>query len=144
VEVSYLLENEAEVFARRPVVFGLGGEGVYFLRAVMGFRGTSALMGGAVEEGSVLHLMEGVQAAQRIREELLEQASLVDQVEGMLLFQCGGRLRLAKGQGKLSELGEAMCFEEFPCGGFSTYGEHFGPLQLNFTVTGVVFGGPDG
>jgi hypothetical protein len=143
LEPSYLMKNCREIFSQNQLVFGHGGEGFFFLRAVMGLRGTSALMGGAVEEGLVLHLMEGVHPAKTIRRELLEQSSMVHRIEGMLLFQCGGRLLVAQERGEIAELSRALCFQEFPCAGFVTYGEYFGPLQLNHTITGVVFGAPE-
>ncbi len=143
MEIPYLLENHHKILAKNEVVFGLGGDGVFFLRSVMGLQGSSLLMGGAVEEGVVLHLMEGAQSGDSVHRQLLEQFGLVPRVEGVLLFLCGGIFRAAGERGKLPELSRSLCFEDYPSGGFVTYGEHFGALQLNNTISGVVFGSPE-
>ena len=137
---SFLSGASLEVLEHNEVVFGLGGDGVFFLRSVMGLQGSSLLMGGAVEEGVVLHLMEGVELMKTTHQQLFDQCSLISKVEGALLFLCGGEFRTARVMGKLQELSRSLLFDSFPCGGFVTYGEHFGGLQLNNTITGVFFG----
>ncbi len=140
METSELLENPQKIFSKNPIVFGHGEGDVFFLRAVMGFQGTSALMGGAVEEGLVLHVMQGRNPPEKVRKALLQEFSLCPDPEGVLLFQCGGRLLEAREMGEEEELAEAFSFRDLPCAGFLTYGEHLGPFQLNHTITGVVFG----
>ncbi len=40
----------------------------------------------------------------------------------------------------VDELAQAM--SPIPAAGFTTYGEQFGPLQVNHTLTGLIFGVP--
>jgi hypothetical protein len=67
-------------------------------------------------------------------------AALPGQPAVMLLFNCGGRLLEAELLGQVEALHEAMC--PVPSVGFTTYGEQFGPMLLNLTLTGLVLGWP--
>jgi hypothetical protein len=117
------------------------GEGVA-LRAVIGIRGEALLVGGAVEDGMVLR-------AARPRAPLLEATraglaaarSDAGAASGALLFDCVGRRMLAARDGLLDALRETVSV--LPVAGFHTFGEQYGPLQVNFTMTGAVFGGGD-
>ena len=60
----------------------------------------------------------------------------------LLLFSCGGRLLQARAQGVTEPFCRAMC--QIPTAGFTTYGEQYGPMQVNHTLTGAVIGWPDG
>ena len=64
-------------------------------------------------------------------------ASLALPAAGMLLFNCGGRLLEAHAADSHKALWKAM--SPIPVGGFSTYGEHFGPINVNHTLTGIAF-----
>ena len=107
--------------------------------AVMRVEGESLLMGGAVEEGVVLRLMAGEDLVGETRAGLARQMQSLGQTpSAMLLFNCGGRLLLSEAEGSVDALHEAM--SPIPAAGFCTYGEQFGPLQVNQTLTGLRLG----
>jgi hypothetical protein len=83
--------------------------------------------------------MRGGDLVESTREALQLQISCVPKALGMMLFNCGGRLLEAQGKGVAMELGRALT--PIPAAGFTTYGEQFGSMQVNHTLTGVVFGG---
>ena len=60
----------------------------------------------------------------------------------MLAFSCGGRFFEARDRGVLQELDAAI--QPLACVGFTTYGEQFGPMQVNHTLTALMLGRPHG
>jgi len=135
----------AERFAERPdlllgqaVQFGVRTGDTRFVRGVMTARGDALVLAGAVEEGEILEVMEATDLVESTREGL---AGVLDTlgapVAALLLFSCGGRFHAAERAGELEPLAQAMAVA--PVAGMSTYGEHFGSLLLNYTLTGVAF-----
>jgi hypothetical protein len=57
-----------------------------------------------------------------------------------LHFNCVGRL-IQLPDGSLSELHQSSAV--VPMAGFSTLGEQYGPLQVNYTLAGLMLGEPD-
>lgn len=134
------LESDPSLaFAGAPLVFGFhGGEGLMYNRSVMSVQGSSLLMGGAIEAGTVLSVMSQGDIVDHARRSLTDIIAKVPRPQGQLLFDCGGRLLGASATGQLKELGRV--YNQIPTAGFTTYGEFFGPLLVNHTLTGVVFG----
>lgn len=124
-----------------PVVFGIRAADDIFLRSVMNLRGDALLMGGAVEEGTVLWPMSPGDLVSVTSAGIRDALGALDEAAGMLLFNCGGRMWEATGRGVETELSQAM--RPVPAAGFTTYGEQYGPLQVNHTLTGLAFGMPD-
>lgn len=115
--------------------YSVGGE--LFMRSVMAVEGEALIMGGAVEEGVVLRLMDGADLVSETRSGLArELEALAGEPSALLLFNCGGRLLLSQAEGSEAALHEAM--SPVPAAGFSTYGEQFGPLHINQTLTGLL------
>ncbi|TNE89375.1 MAG: hypothetical protein EP330_11510 [Deltaproteobacteria bacterium] len=122
-------------------VFGFGASQHPFLRSVMSAEPDGSLvMGGAVERGAVLTLMQGDELVERTREPLREVIREIGEASGMLLFWCGGRHLEAKDKGLVEAVHDAL--SPVTSAGFVTYGEHFGAQQINHTLTGLVFGVP--
>ncbi|MBW2255660.1 MAG: FIST C-terminal domain-containing protein [Deltaproteobacteria bacterium] len=131
------------VAAERTVTLGFGVGDRFYLRSVMTLQGDELLMGGAVEEGAVLRVMQGGDLVERTAAGVQEAlATLEGTPEGMLLFNCGGRMLEAESHGTVPELYRAMC--PLPAAGFVTYGEQFGAMQVNHTLTGLVLAQPSG
>jgi hypothetical protein len=98
-------------------------------------------MGDALDEGALLYPMVGGDLVEATREGLGAAMRSVANPEGLLLFNCGGRLWEAQATDRVAELAAAM--QPIPAAGFSTYGEQFAHVQVNNTLTGLVFGRPD-
>jgi len=136
--VAELARDPIGVLARQPGAFAFRIGDAWFLRAVMTVCDGSLLMGGAVEEGMVLRWMRRgdlVEATRRGVGRVTRSAPAA----GMLLFNCGGRLLEAEASGVRDALERAMCPPDVPAAGFTTYGEQYGPMQVNSTLTGLVF-----
>lgn len=127
------------------VVFGIRAGGELFLRSPMKADGEELLMHGPVYEGDVLRVMRGDRLVEVTAEAFAAELDTFRQQgedpAGLLLFNCGGRLQEAKRRDLVGDLAAAM--SPVPAAGFSTYGEQFGPLLVNHTVTGVLFGSGD-
>lgn len=121
--------------------FRLGDE--LYMRAVMRVEKDGLRLGGAVEEGMVLTIGcpgDLVEETRRHVAGVLER--LPGEAAGLLLFNCGGRMLEAEQHDCVPELWSAMA--QAPIGGFCTYGELYGPLQVNCTLAGIAFGEPAG
>lgn len=121
------------------VHFGIRLGMQYFIRSILTVRGHSLLMGGGVEEGTLLTVMRAGRIVERTEKGLSQAiSSIYAQPHGLLLFNCGGRLLEARSLGLEDELGRACT--PLPSSGFTTYGEQFGSLQVNHSLTGLVLG----
>ncbi len=134
----------SELIGNKPLTLGHNVGGQYFMRSATHSDGDTVYLGGSVEEGMVLRLMI---AGDLIAESEAGVRSAIDELDGppigALLFNCGGRALEAQQSGLLDQLGPAMC-QGMPAAGFTTYSEQFGPLVLNHTLTGLIFGKADG
>jgi len=129
--------------AHHGIQFGFNVGGSYFIRSVMTLQGDELLLGGAVEEGSILTVMRAGDIVDATREGVLAaQRDLGSDPGVMLAFSCGGRLMEARARGVVPEFEAASC--SLPCAGFTTYGEQFGPMQVNHTLTALLLGTPNG
>jgi hypothetical protein len=133
--------NPQKFLGPHPMVFGFYAGPEMYLRSVMTVVGENLLMGGAIESGTVFHLLEPGELVACTDRDLARAIAKVPQAQGQILFNCGGRLWEAKGNQTTAELGRALC--PIPTVGFSTYGEQFGPMQINHTLTGLILGSPD-
>ncbi len=133
------LEADPLLPSRREICFGIRVGPEYRMRSPFSaLPGGALALRGAVEEGEVLRVMRGQHLVERTRSGLESATEGLD-AQGLLLFNCGGRLLEAEAHQQLRELGEAMA--PVPSAGFSTYGEQYGPLLVNHTLTGIAFGG---
>ena len=135
---SALHADPRAVVERLAPVFGFHAAGTLHLRSVMNIDGSALLMGGAVETGTILQQMRAGDLVAQTRAGVSRALALLPQPAGMLLFNCGGRIWEATTQGRIGELAAAM--QTDIAAGFTTYGEQFGPLQVNHTLTGLVLG----
>jgi hypothetical protein len=128
---------------RHGIQFGFHVGDSYYMRSVMTLLGDSLLLGGAVEEGAILTVMRAGDIVEATRQGVLEaQRALGGQAEVMLAFSCGGRMLEARDRGVLPQLEAAT--GQLPCLGFTTYGEQFGSMQVNHTLTALMLGLPHG
>jgi len=138
---DYLNDDPVEVVANHSATFAVRVGGSWCLRSVMTVRDGALLMGGAIEEGTVLRAMFRGDLVEETRAGVEEALLKVSEPAGMIVFNCGGRMMEAQVAGTEQDLAQAIL--SIPTAGFTTYGEQFGPLQVNHTLTGLVFGSPD-
>lgn len=133
------LRAEPSVLLRRePIVFGFVAGPTTFMRSVMTVIGDDLLLGGSLEEGTVIYTMRAGDVVDETRRGIQAALRTVERPVGLLLFNCGGRMWEAASQGRVAELARAML--PIRGAGFTTYGEQFRAVHLNQTLTGLVFG----
>ena len=132
------LDEDPMLPSSGAICFGIPVADGFFLRSVFRAEGNALVMRGAVADGEVLRVMHGRDLVQDTRAGLERELAELEAPAGMLLFNCGGRLLEARACEVEQELADAMGL--LPCAGFSTYGEQFGPLLVNHTLTGVALG----
>lgn len=135
------VRRDPRVLVGQPVQFGVRVGREFFVHSVMASEGDELIMAVPVGRGLVLNvaratdLLDATRVGVRRVKELLP-----DRAHAALLFNCAGRMFEARRREIVDELWDAMS-DGVPVAGFSTYGEQFGPMLVNHTVTGVVFGG---
>ena len=118
----------------------LVGEDLY-MRGLLSVDGDDLILGGAVEEGMVLRLAEAGDLVGATRQGVTKAiARLPGRLAAALHFNCVGRLIQCR-EGDLPALHHAA--SAAPMAGFSTLGEQFGPLQVNYTLAGLLLGEAD-
>jgi len=126
-----------------PVQLGYRVGSEWFMRSVVTVEDDALRLSGVVEEGAVLTLMR---AGDLLEETERGMAGVLDRLQGeaafLLLFNCGGRLLEARARGM--EVAFAKAMQPVPGVGFTTYGEQFGAMHVNHTLSGLAFGWPDG
>lgn len=138
VPEATLASEPQRVLQARPPVFGFRAAGQLHLRSVMNVDDGALLLGGAVEAGTILQAMRPLDLVEETAAGVASAIAAVPDAAGLLLFNCGGRMWEASAQGRVEALAEAM--QVTRASGFTTYGEQFGPLQVNHTLTGLVLG----
>ena len=129
--------------SRHGLQFGFHVGDSYYMRSVMTLQGDDLLLGGAVEEGAILTVMRAGDIVQATLDGVLAaEGALGSAAAVMLAFSCGGRLLEAHTKGVVDQFQAATC--RLPCAGFTTYGEQFGPMQVNHTLTALMLGVPLG
>jgi hypothetical protein len=130
-------ELTPQVFAAHPVMLRIGGE--YFVRSIQKVNDDGSLtFFCAIDSGLVLtvaqprNLLENLQAnLSRVTEEIKEPA---------FIFGCDCILRRLE-MSQRDELDQAKeILAPYPFIGFSTYGEQYGGIHVNHTLTGLAVG----
>jgi hypothetical protein len=139
--LEQLRAEGASGIARYGLQFGFHAGSEYYLRGVMTIQGEDLVLAGAVEEGAILTVMRSGDMLVSTRQGIASAtAALGARPALMLLFNCGGRMFEAEVRGQVPALFEAL--GDTPVVGFTTYGEQFGPMLLNLTLTGLLLGWP--
>ena len=121
---------------RRQLGFLVGS--ALYMRALLDVEGDDLVLGGAVETGMVLRVCEATDLLQATREGLADALrSLGCEPVSSLQFACVGRVIQCPADDRdalfvASSVGRTV--------GFLTLGEQQGPLKVNYTLAGVLFG----
>lgn len=133
-----LNELSPVVFAAHPVMLRIGGE--YYVRSIQKVNPDGSLtFFCAIEIGLVLTLATSRSLPDRLESQL---AGLARELPGLqLILGCDcilRRLELRQRQ-EFARIAEVLAPHPFV--GFSTYGEQFGGIHVNQTLTGLAIGG---
>ncbi len=121
----------------QPLAVQLDGE--HYIRSIMRAEGDALRFACAIEEGVVLTLMSPGDLVGVTRKALDDARRAVGgTLAAVLAFNCLGRLFEARHHGLVDDL--ESVFAGLPVAGFHTYGEQFGTLHVNNTLTGFVVG----
>lgn len=127
------------VFATRPVLVRAGGR--YHVRAIQNIGADQSLVFfSAIAEGMVLTLSDNGDLAEHLSQEL-DRFTRLRRPEIILGFDCIFRRIDAEGRQKGAEVSRIL--SQHRVIGFSTYGEQYGALHVNQTLTGVAFYPPE-
>jgi hypothetical protein len=128
-------------FANFPLMLKIGGN--YYIRSIQ-----SANLDGsltffcAIENGLVLTLGRPDDLSGQFADQLTAFSNEIEDIKLILGFDCILRkleLFTSGGDKKIKAI-----LSSYPFTGFSTYGEQFGGVHINQTLTGVIIGGPSG
>jgi hypothetical protein len=135
------VRSDPRILVGRPVQFGVRVGREFFVHSVMASEGDELIMAVPVVRGLVLSVARATDILEATRAGVRRVKDLVPGgAHAALLFNCAGRMFEARRREIVGDLWEAMS-DGVPVAGFSTYGEQFGPMLVNHTLTGVVFGG---
>jgi len=132
------LDRDPHLPLASPLHFGFRACGQLHVRAVLRAQGKGLALAGSVSEGLVVRAVRGGDLLGATRDGLARACAELADPEAVLLFSCSGRAIQARSLDQLHALGQAMTGT--PAAGFSCIGEHFGALNVNYTLTGVAFG----
>ena len=127
------------VFAGHPLVVRVGGR--YFVRSIQRVGDCDDLyFFSAIDEGVVLTIAKPDDMAQALDRSLADVvgAGALDTV-----FACDCILRRIEAQQKQSSRRVAEVLHRHRVVGFSTYGEQFGAMHVNLTMTGIAIFRPE-
>lgn len=127
-------------FAAHPLVVRVGGR--YHVRSIQRVEnGTDLVFFSAIDEGVVLTLATPRDIARSLEDNLagLAAAGPVDSI-----LACDCILRRIEAQQKQQTRAVSEVLARHNVTGFSTYGEQFGAMHVNLTMTGVAIYAPEG
>ncbi|MFP4167933.1 MAG: FIST N-terminal domain-containing protein [Desulfonatronovibrionaceae bacterium] len=133
-------ELSPEVFARHPLMLRIGGE--YFVRSIRRANNDSSLsFYCAITNGLVLTLARGENLLHNLEKQL--HRLTLEAGAPQLVLGCDCILRRLEVEVK----DEASQFKEilakYPFAGLNTYGEQYGGIHVNQTLTGLFLGGKE-
>ena len=98
----------------------------------------------AIDEGLVFRVAHGVDLVDNLKQSAQELESRIGPIQAVCAFDCILRNLEILQHGQKDRVEQV--FRKYDFFGFSTYGEQFGPVHVNQTLTGVAFGyrGHDG
>lgn len=125
-------------FATWPVVVMI--DGTDYVRSIQHANPDGSLtFYCAIDEGVVLRVAHGEGLLEKLEATFTDLEDELGKLEGMLVCDCILRnLEIAR-KGQKVAVGEI--FRRYNAVGFSTYGEQFGGVHINQTLTGIAIGG---
>lgn len=134
-EILGLSRQELSVPAVSSAPFGVRVRDHWYIRSVYQVDDETLVFACAVENGTVLTLMEPGDIIGRLRSHIERLSARA--LSGVVLFNCLGRYLELEQTGQLPAAAAAT--EGLPVAGMNTYGEQYMGLHLNHTLTGIAF-----
>lgn len=126
-------------FAAHPLVVRAGGR--YHVRSIQRVEnGTDLVFFSAIDEGVVLTLAKPRDIARSLQENLAQLAA-AGPLDSILACDCILRRIEAQQKQQMRDVSEVLARHNVT--GFSTYGEQFGAMHVNLTMTGVAIYAPE-
>ncbi len=130
---------DAMVFSKYPLMLNVGGE--FYVRSIQKVNADKSLtFYCAIDVGLVLTLATKENILNSIQENFDNIKKDINELEGCLLFECILRQLEISDMPEVDKKKIFSIYAENKSIGFHTYGEQFGPLHINQTLTGVAFG----
>ncbi|SHE46710.1 FIST N-terminal domain-containing protein [Vibrio gazogenes] len=124
-------------FAAWPVVVMI--DGTDFVRSIQHANPDGSLtFYCAIDEGVVLRVAHGENMLDKLTTTLTALEEQLEHIQGMLVCDCILRNLEASHDGSKTAI--SKLFSQYNAVGFSTYGEQFGGVHINQTLTGIAFG----
>ncbi len=117
-------------------------EGQPYVRGLAAVLPDALELGCTVDTGHVLRIMRSGDLVEHTTRELAALVQRVTPVSAVLAFSCTLRGSEAKARGLTNEL--ARAFDTFPATVLECFGEQYGMLFVNHTLTALALGGGDG
>jgi hypothetical protein len=132
-----LTDLDSNLFAKHPVCSRHGGD--YYVRSIQRANPDGSLLFYcAIDEGLVLTLSRGLDIVSQTRQTLTDQSGRLGKVQAMLAFECILRRVEVIQHGLVEEMNRL--YAPLNTVGFHTYGEQFGSVHINQTLTAICFG----
>ncbi|MBU1567772.1 MAG: FIST C-terminal domain-containing protein [Proteobacteria bacterium] len=130
-------ELSPTVFAAHPVMLKIGGE--YYVRSIQTANVDGSLtFYCAIDIGLVLTLATSEHLPEQLSRQLVELVSELPNVQLILGCDCILRRLELERRNDCSRVADILA--QYPFIGFSTYGEQFGGIHMNQTLTGLAIG----
>ena len=127
------------VFAAHPVMLRIGGD--YYVRSIQKVNADGSLtFYCAIEAGLVLTLATSRSLPEQMKIQVEGLARELPDLQLILGCDCILRRLELERRGESARMAEVLA--PYPFVGFSTFGEQFGGLHVNQTLTGLAIGGP--
>lgn len=125
------------VFASHPVMLKIGGE--YYVRSIQNANADGSLtFYCAIDNGLVLTLATSEQLVEQLSQQLADLVRDLPDVQ--LILGCDCILRRLELERRSDITKVAKTLAPYPFIGFSTYGEQYGGIHMNQTLTGIAIG----
>lgn len=124
-------------FAASPVVVVI--DGTDYVRSIQKVNPDGSLtFFSAIDEGLVFRVARGEELLAKLQQTLDEVAARVGEPQLLITCDCILRNQEITGNGQKEAVGDL--FKRYHAVGFSTYGEQFGGVHVNQTLTGIAIG----
>lgn len=128
---------EPMIFANYPLCARLGGD--YYVRSIQKVNEDNSLsFYCAIDEGIVLTLSQGLDIVPHTSEILKQSEEKVGTAQAIIAFECILRRLEVLQKDLRPEIDEI--YKKFKIIGFHTYGEQFGAIHINQTLSGITLG----
>ncbi|MGH1468998.1 MAG: FIST N-terminal domain-containing protein [Bdellovibrionales bacterium] len=128
-----------EVYSKHPVMLNIGGSN--YVRSIQKVNEDNSLtFYCAIEEGIVLTLANKDSVADNVESLFTEMKSKLGELDSCVLFECILRRLEILSINEADKERIMKCYKENNAMGFHTYGEQFGGIHVNQTITGIAFG----